>query len=252
MSASRVPVNITVKMGGRDVTEYVESVQVIQPANALCREFQLTFRAWTNIQPAERWDIWASYDEGAADAELLIRQGVVPPDRQLEVVVEEGAAPLLTVKGYDSVWLAQRRTPLQTIVLAGSAADAAQAIERYTGPIGRYRLHILPGMSMSQVVGYLAQQAGFLVECRIPNRTVAPFVVPPESSYWRAISDLVAPWAPYIYYKAETNTVVISDPISAQSGVGPKMNIPAELIQKIHGMPSYTKKIQRVLITVAQ
>jgi len=250
MTASRIPVSFLVTMGDRDITDYVESCYIKQGTDILFREFTITFRAWHNIQSDETWNIWASYDPAAPKAELLIRNGIVPPDRQPNFVLAQGQAPLVTLNGYDYVWLAQRRCPRQTLVFAHTIGGVNRVVSDYDKPLGKYRA-ITGRSTLNQMLEYLGALAGINVKCKLPVRAISPMVIEPTMSYWRAMMELARPWAPYIYYMNNDNTLVFEDPASAQSTVsGPVLNLHKDMIKRTQGIPSYTKTINRVIVEV--
>ena len=249
MTATRVPVSFLVTMGDRDISDFVETCYVKQATDILFREFTITFRAWHNIQPEEKWNIWASYDPATPKAELLIRNGIIPPDRQPSFSYSQGNAPLVTVTGYDYIWLAQRRCPRQTLVFADKIGGVNRAIAEYKDPIGSYRA-ITGRSTLSRMLSYLGGLAGVRVNCKLPKRSISPMVMSPDVSYWRAMMELARPWAPYIYYQNNDNTVIFEDQISSQTSSGSVMNLSADMIQSMQGIPSITKTINRVIVKV--
>ena len=63
--------------------------------------------------------------------------------------------------------------------------------------------------------------------------------------------ELARPWAPYIYYMNNDNTVAFEDPVSAQSTIsGPVANLHADTVKKTDGIHAYTKSINRVIVEV--
>jgi len=241
--------SLLVTMGDSDVTKYVKSCYVKQGTNILFRQFTILFEAWNNIQPDEVWNIWASYDPTDPKAELLIRNGVIPPDQQPEFTIAAGESPRIRVTGYDYVWLAQRRFPRQTLVLADTMGAANRAVADYDDIIGAYRV-VTRRSSLRKALRYLGNQAGIRVDCRLPRRALSPIIINPTMSYWRAMLELARPWAPYIYYEATRNTVVFEDPLTAQVTTGSNLELHADTIKSMSGVHSITKNINRVIIEV--
>ena len=111
----------TIYMDKRDVTPWILSVAVEQ-IDSIHRKFTLTFGGWHTFDESNRWDIFESYDPTNPRAECLIRNGVIPADRQRIVRVEKNDVPKITAEGYEYVWLAKRRVGLAVFsVRLGSA-----------------------------------------------------------------------------------------------------------------------------------
>lgn len=252
-------------MNRRDVTQWVSSIDIEHPRRTLYRQWTFNFNAWSNLEAGARWDIFATYDSSDPRAEVMSRQGILPPDRERRrLVISAASVPTLTVRGYDLAWIMQRRQPAETIILVPSSTyqieeragapvlienSVAGAIDRYTGPVGRYRVWSYT-KTLHQAVTKLARAAGVNVRLLLPNHDIQPVVIPPTSSYWKAISDLVAPWKPRYYYRDSTNTLVIVDPVTRHYRVGRTLELPSEAIQRLTGHPVEFKRARRLLVRV--
>ena len=215
----------TIYMDKSDVTKWVRSVEVAQ-MDSVNRKFILKFNAWSSFSPANRWDIFGSYDAANPQNEILIRNGVIPDDRPRTVSVAGGATPqmpTITAEGYEAVWLAKRRGPRDTIVMVPARSniteDVRKAIEQSREEVGTYR--VWTGCAtLHQAVKKLARAAGLNVSVKIPDYPMVPHVVPKSSSFWREITNLTNPYAPHKYYVRSTNTLVIADKQDAIMGAG--------------------------------
>jgi len=237
-------------MGGRDITDWTSEIHIEQGENTLYGSFRVTLRGYHNLELGVPWDIYASYDGTVPRAELLMRAGVIPPDIQPDISID-GDVPTITVQGYEAIWLMQRKRPRQTLVFARDPNNARRAVASYTDPIGVYTTVTMgPRMTLRGVVTTLAHMAGFRCEFRIEDLPLDPFVMPPDSSYWRQISDLVESQAPYIHFDSGTNTLMITDPVAAQCGVGSTMNLPEHLIKSLTDVPVRKRKANRVIVRI--
>jgi len=250
MSSELVPFQLLIHMGDRDITPYVERAHIFHQRDTLFREFTLEFRAWHNFQIDEHFDIWGSYDSAEPKAELLIRNGIIPPDRQPEFTLQAGEAPKYVVKGYDYVWLMQRRCPRQTLVYADTRGGARRAVEEYNGPIGAYRV-ITGRSSLRRVLYHLGGLGGVNVEVQLPRRALNPVVIPPTRSYWRAMLEIARPWAPYIYYAHSTNTLFFVDAHTANTGITSSVvELTDEMVLSAQGLKSRRKTVNRVVLEI--
>jgi len=245
------PVSMTVYMNKRDITKWVTRVAVEQAPHTLYRQATVVLAGWYAIELAKRWDIYASTDLAVPRSSLLLSGAVVPPDRRPETVVA-GGVPITTVTLYDWAWLAQRRTPRQTLVIAPKRELAVAEVERYLaeedGPVGRYQ--IIEAPTMHAAVAALAVQAGFHVDLRIPDYAMAPLVVDPKQSLWKTIYSLVEPFQPQVFFRHNTAKVAIVDRIGRAVGVGPTLSLSATAIEALSASSLPYRNTRRVLIQV--
>jgi hypothetical protein len=253
-------------MNNRDVTNWITSVDIEHPRKTLYRQWIFRFAGWSAIEENATWDLFGSYDPaGEPRAEILSRAGILPPDRErARLVVAVGKMPRLEIRGYDFVWIAQRKRPRETIVVVPSSAyiveeidgrpvlrenSVAGALNRHEGPIGKYRVwtHV---STIADAVRRLGNAAGVRVDCRLPRAPMIPYVIPPASSFWEAILELVAPWKPRIYYRDSTKTLVIVDPLHSHYGIAGSLTIPAGVVKRITGFPIVQKRTRRILIRI--
>lgn len=252
-------------MNQRDVTDWISAVDVRQPRGAIYRQFDVTFAGWNAIEGYEagaRWDIFATHDETEPRGEILIRAGAVPPDRDRTVIVARGAIPSVTVRGYDNVWMMQRRRPTDTIVaIPGTGltfdqvdgqevtrqSSVEEALDRYDGPVGRIRVWQYV-RTIGDACRRLGNEAGVRVDFRIPDHDLKSVVIPATSSYWQAIRDLVKPWAPDYYFRRSLNTLTILDPESPRYVIGRRFNLSADNVPRITVRPITTNRIRRVIV----
>jgi len=254
MSSALAKFGATVYMNRRDVTPWVQSLKIEQPRRCLYRYFEATFAGWSAVEEGARWDVFATYDPGTTDrAELVIRNGFVPYDRERSMAVARGTQPTLTVRGYDLTWRALRLRPASTIVMLPGSADVASveaALREHSGPVGRY-ITWAHMDSMHAAVTALCNRAGLNVSTQVPNHALAPYVVDPAKSYWDAALELVAPFAPNpVIYRRSDNTIVIADPASAPYQLGRTMELPEQLIKAARGLPIKHRRTKRVLVRV--
>jgi len=243
---------ITVYMDKSDVTKWIRSVEITQ-MDSVNRRFVLKFNAWHSFTPANRWDIFGSYDPVNPRQEILIRNGVIPEDRPRTISIgDAGTAkmPTVTATGYEAVWLAKRKGPRETIIMVPGwrnvIADVTKAIEEYDGEVGTYR--VWTGCySLHRAVQKLARAAGINVSVKIPDYTMVPYVVPPENSYWREITKLTDPYSPHKYYVRSTNTLVIADKEDAIMGAGSKLILTGDVIGPLTARPKMTRRVRRVI-----
>ncbi len=255
----------TIYMDRRDVTAWVTNVEILHPRRTLYRQWTFNFAGWSNLVAGARWDIFATYDSSEPRAEIMSRGGVIPPDRERRrLVVSAASVPTLQVRGYDLAWMAQRRQPPETIILVPNSTyqveeregapvlienSVAGAIERHTGPVGRYRVWSYT-KTVRQAITKLARAAGLNARILLPNHDIIPTVIPPTSSYWKAIQDLAAPWKPRYYYRDSTNTLVIVDPASRHYRIGRTLDLPSKTITELVGAPVEFKRARRLLVRV--
>ena len=251
---------------GEDVTASVTSVQVEQPAETIYRTFRLDLVGAHNIGVDSRVDIY--YNAAGGDREtLVIRQGLLAPTWSQILKVGrvrssgEAITPSVTLEGFDGVYLATRRAPLATVVLASDRQLAAKAVKGANGPVGRWRF--VRARTLHDAVRWLAGAAGLRIELgAIPNHPFSARVLEPlgagrqpasgSSSYWSHLFDLLEPWAPDIYYRRESNTVVIVDRLSPRVSGNPFVTqLPQDLISNLTGRPRRRRHVRRVVAEVA-
>lgn len=247
---------LTVYMDKRDVTKWITGVEVEQK-NSIHRQFRLTFAGWHSFDETNRWDIFESYDPvGNPRAEILIRNGVIPADRQRVVAVKPGSVPTITALGYEYIWLAKRRAPAETVILVPSTRNVEQdvglAIANYKGgEIGAYR--VWSGVrDLHTAIKRLMSAARIRVQVRIPNYELSAYVVDPSFSYWKAVEKLTDPFAPVRYYIRSTNTIVIADPTQTFMGSGTTLNLPEEAVKVLDVQPQRLRRIRRILMRKTQ
>ena len=254
-----------VYMNQRDVTPWITSIEIEHPRRTLYRQWTFNFAAWSNLESGARWDLFATYDDAEPRAEIMSRGGILPPDRERRrLIVAAASVPRLQVRGYDFAWMAQRRQPAETIILVPSSAykveerdgrpilienSVAGAINRYQGPIGKYRVWTHT-RTLHQAIQKLGRAAGVNTRILIPNHDLIPTVIEPTKSFWQAIVDLVAPWAPRIYYRDSTNTLVFVDPLARHYGIDRTLELPSESIAEMVGAPVEFKRIRRILARI--
>ena len=254
-----------VYMNRRDITPWITRIEIEHPRRTLYRQWTFTLAAWSNLEEDARYDIFVTYDPTEPRAEIMSRGGILPPDRQRKrLTVSAVSVPTLTIKGYDLVWLAQRRQPAETVILVPNSTyqveerdgapvlienSVAGAIDRYTGPVGRYRVWSYT-RTIHQAVTKLGRAAGVNVRLLMPNHDLIPTVIPPTSSYWKAMQDLTAPWKPRIYYRDSTNTLVFVAPTSRHYRIGRTLELPSEVISEMTGAPVEFKRARRLLVKV--
>jgi hypothetical protein len=243
-------VSCTVYMDRRDVTPWVKSVE-IDHDDSMTRKFNIEFTAWHSFGTEGRWDIFGSYDAANPRAEVLIRNGLLDPAQRKQVSLSRRSAPRITAKGYEWVWLAQRRRPSKTIVFApafGNLDAAVQvALANYDGPIGEYVVWY--GIDSNHtLVQKLMQAVGVNTSCRFPRHSVAPFVMDPEKSYYKQVLEIVEPYAVQPYYVRSTNTIVLSDQRDAAMGAGNTMRIPDEIVDNLVARPRFRSRPTRVIV----
>jgi hypothetical protein len=236
-------------MGGRPVTAWVDSVSVNQALHCYYREFTVTLRGWHDIDPSAAWDIYGSHDPTNPYSEILIRAGVVPPDR-LPTVQWDGDVPLITVQGYDWAWMAQRRMSPTTLVLAPDQVSARKAAMA-AGEASLGRWSWVRAATMHDAIRQLSLLAGFTADIRIPNAPLAVQVIDPTQSLWAAITSVTDPWAPKIYFRRTENRVVFADRATAGMAVGSTLAIPADVVKgPITAAPTAYRYVSRVIVKV--
>ena len=245
-----VPISARVLMGGRDVTRYVTALSVTQPPRQLHREWTLTLAGWTHVDPAAKWDIFVGYGGGG---EVLVRQGVIPPDWQPTITVgPHSAVPGLEISGVDWAWVAARVRRPDTIVVAPDHRQARRAIARFEDrherrPIGR--VTILTAATMHAAVQQLGALAGFAVVPLLPDYKLQGHVCDPHDAIWDAIWRLVAPFAPVALFRRERNEVVIADrPLLARAQT--EIAIGESMITELRIEPVRDGYIRRVLVRI--
>jgi len=232
-------------MDQRDVTRWVSSLAVSQEPDCYYRTFALTFRGWHSVDPAARWDIYGSRDEATPRETVLIRAGIVPPDRQPIVTVDKKGLSV-AVTGYDWAWMAQRRAPTSTVVLAPTRSAARRAIEAYNAFVGRWQW--VEAATLHDAVTRLGALAGFWAELRIPNYSLTSYVMDPQKSYWEGIANLLEPLAPRIYFRRTESRVLIADRAAQWIGIGSVLKLSENQITSVEAGPSFFKYVRRVLL----
>lgn len=245
---------VTVYMNERDITHWVAGLDIFQPRSTIYRQFDVTLAGWHFLeyyQTGARWDIYASHDADDPRAESLIRAGVVPPDRERAMLVQSQAVPTVTLRGYDNIWIAQRRRPSDTLVVVPGAGfgdgSVEAALERYDGPVGRYTVWNYTA-TIRRAVERLGNEAGVRIDYRLPDLDLLPFVVPPTRSYWEAIVELVRFWQPEIYYRRAYNRLLLLDPEAPRYGVGRTLKIGPENLARVDALPVVRNRIRRVIL----
>jgi hypothetical protein len=242
-----VKLQVTVYMDRRDVTQWCETISWGNAVHEVYRDFSLTFKGWHSIAPGASWDIYGTRDPLVPRSEVLIRNGVIPPDRQ-PVVSFAGDELRMTVTGYDWPWMAQRRCPSDTVVVASSRKLARSAIDKAEGPVGRWRW--IPAPTLHDAVRSLGSLAGFTCELRIPNFRISSQVLDPTKSYWQSILEFTECLAPEYLFRRTENRVLITDRVARLQGVGSTMVLSEAAIKGIEAGPTRFRYVRRVLIEV--
>ena len=230
-------------MDQRDVTPWVESLRIEQPADAIFRRFSLRLRGWHNVNLQVTWDIFGEPPAGTENSQLWIRRGQIPPDRPPQIDVN-GAA--IDINGYDGAYFAVRRTPRQTLVLCDDPREADQLISQATEPIGRVR--ILPRLrTVSDAVTALGLLAGFRVRWSGLDPDLGAFISSPTDSYWSMISTLINPLRPLTIYWPETGTLYVLDRVDGTQAFFPPIRLEADAISGVRLDTSVFRKVSRVV-----
>lgn len=237
--------SFTVYMDKRDVTEYVSSLKITQTPSTYYREFEVVLKGWHFVSPSAAWDIYGTRKLSEPRQALLIRNGVVPPDRQGTVTID-GSVPSITLNGYDWAWMAQRRQPTSTVVLAPTAKAARAEVLQAGEFVGRWSW--VPATTMHQAVQALAAFGGFTVDMRMPNYNLTAYVVDPGKSYWDAIIGLIEPYLPRVYFRRSENRVLISDCAAQWLGIGTKLPLGQAAVRSITAASTRFKYVRRVLL----
>jgi hypothetical protein len=239
--------DLNVYMDSRPVKIWWESVTWGNPTHEVYRSFSITFIGWHEFSRASRWDIYGTRDPAVPRSELLIRQGIVPPDRQ-PVVSFDGKELRMTVAGYDWAWMAQRQTPTNTLVVASSTALAQRAVRESQNPVGRWRW--IPAATLHDAVRQLGLLAGFTADLRIPNYRFSAALLDPAKSYWQHILDLTEPFAPEYFFRRTESRVLIADRAARAQAVGTTMALSEQTIKGVEAGPSVFKYVRRVIVRV--
>lgn len=245
-----VPIALRVVMGGHDVTRWVTSVTWRQSPRQLHREWAVTLTGWTQVDRTMRWDIAAGYGGGH---ELVIRQGIIPPDWQPSLSIgPRDRGPTLSIRGVDWAWVAARVRRSDTIVLAPDGRQARRALrifqERAPGrPAGA--VTTLRATTMHEAVVRLGTLAGMHVVALVPDYKIQGYVCDPERSIWESIWALVSPFAPLAYFRRERNEVVIADRAHAV-GAATRMALPVSVITAAEIAPIREPNLRRVLVRI--
>lgn len=281
MSGQTFPLRYTVYANKRDLTKWVTRVEIEQPRGCLYRQFTVTLAGWSALEEGASWDIFATLDSATPRAVDLIRNGIVPPDRERAILVRRGEVPKVQVTGYDYVYVMMRRAPRDTIVVVpnsglewGVASDGRRylventvqrALDEYDSgsrlgagyvassssmPVGQYQIWAFV-RDLHALLKRLCSVAGTNYNIRLPNYQLKPFVIPPSMSYWQAIRELVRPYAAEISYDRDRNSVSIIDPLVAQyMPAGATLTLPAGALTSIRGEPQTRKRVRRVIVAV--
>lgn len=254
----------TVYMDRRDVTKWVTALTVTQPRNCLYRQADIIFEGWSSLADDADWDVFGSYDPTSPRDEILLRTGKIPEDRERAITIRGGANPAIKIRIYDQVWQAQRRAPRETVVMVprnGYVWDVVDghrvlrensvetAIRNHGGPIGRYRVWQRID-TMHDAVRELGDAAGINTRVLLPDYPMQPRVLDPTACYWDLMRDLVAPYAPEIWYERQNNTIVFVDPLAARYDVGRTIELPNQTIRNIRALPVMRRRVRRVIIQV--
>lgn len=237
---------LSLLMGGRDLTKWAESISVSQSEHTLYRQWSATLRGFVDVDLTARWDIYGSYDAETPYSEVVMRGGVVPPDNPPTVSVDRAGVPSITLAGYDWAWMVQHITAPSTIVLAPTFAAARAAVVRESGPVGRYS--VVQATTIHGAVLALAAMAGIRVELRLPDAALAPNVLDPSQSVWDSIMGLVEPWAPVIYFRRDSNTVLIGDRLAEITLTDTVATFGDAAIRKLAVTPRRTRNLRRILV----
>lgn len=236
----------------RDVTPWVQELTVEQPERELYLQWTIQLAAWSEITPGATWDVYGTYSPSTDPRAVSIgRAGVLPPDRELRLVVARQTVPSLTLVCYDRVWLAQRRGPSQTLVLipGSDRGRVREALEAHDGAVGSYR--VLTNVStMHRAVTRLLAMAGLRVRLAVPDYDLQPTVVDPSQSYLAAALDLLTPYRPDYWVDRWSNTLVFADPIAPAYNLRRRLSLPAERIESISGAPVEYLRARRVILRV--
>lgn len=236
-------------MAGRDVSQWCTGLQVTQRPRELHREWAVTLVGFTALDRAARWDIVAEYGAGGGTGEVLVRQGIVPPDWQPTIDVGPRNAPVrVEVRGVDWAWIAARVRPPGTLVIAPDARSASRALAAYRGQgIGR-TVHVR-AETMHGAVRQMGKLAGFTVAPLLPDYRLQGHVVDAASAVWDAIWALAAPFAPVAYARRERNEIVIADRVDAIGGAEP-LGLGADSIASMAIEPIRAANLRRIVLTI--
>jgi hypothetical protein len=246
-----VRISYTVYMDQRDVTPWVDALEVLQERRQLYRQARIAFRGWFPIALTGKWDIYGSTDPAVPRSSLLLRRGIIAPDQQGTVNVRRTDVTNCAVTIYDWAWVAQRITPCATIVAAATVNEAIKAVAaagQQAWPVGRWQY--LPAKTMHDAVRGLAQMAGFTVELHLPNYELAPTVVDPRRSIWEAIWSLVEPFRPEAFFRRERNALVIADGLDVFLGIGGRLQLTEQSIISGSFTPQMFRHLRRVIVRI--
>ena len=244
---------LTAYMGQSDVTSWVTSARYTQAARTYFDEVALTFAGgWDALDTAARWDIYGSHDVTNPRAELIIRAGIVPPDRPREAMLSRTASPTISITVVAAGWILQRISPRETLVLlpalvAGRRPDPREALSRYAGVVGRWAT-VQPLDTAAAAVAFVAGMAGCRVDWRLTDWRFTPYVWPPDRSAWATILEICRGAHPEYSYNAVDNVLAISPPTDEAFPVGPVMELPVSLIRDATALPVKTKRFKRLSV----
>lgn len=247
----------TVYMNQRDVTPWVRAIALSQQPNSYYRSAKVTFAGWNVLEDSALWDIFGTYDPANPRSEILLYHGGTPAEQPATVTVEPGVVPLVEVTINDWAWFAQRITPADTLVIAPTLDQATMTVERdspgaqptrYQVPVGSWRW--LKAGRFKEAVQALANLGGFNITVNTPDYRLQPYTVPPQKSIWQAIYDLAAPYAPEVLFRRTECRVILADQLQRFQGVGSRLELPVEAIEKLVATPKVVDYTRRVLLQV--
>jgi len=280
MAGASTPLRYSVYVDHKEITPWVIAVEIEQPRRTIYRKAEITLAGLSPdaIPAGGRWDVFGSYDPANPRQVDLIRNGYLPPDKDQAVLVTGREVPKLKLTVYDFVWVLQRRTPEETLVFVpgnGIVWDHTPdgvyyvvenqiqtAIDNLTGiirdpykptpkfPAGRYRVlnFVRTAYHAAYVLGLLA---GVRVNWQLPDYKIQPYAIGAGKTYWDAILDLAAPYAPEVYYRRDWNSLNLVDPLTRKwQPAGEVMNLPAGLVTSVRGAPQTRRTIRRVIVRV--
>ena len=240
----------TVYMNGSPVTWFVQTVSPSNSPGSYYRQCLLVFKGWHDIDitalPA--WDVYASHDPTDPRGELIIRNGVIPPDQPPRFTFD-GGVPTTEVMVYDWAWLAQRvRDDRHTLVIASDATAARRAVMSYVGPVGDWRY--LQASTLHQAITQLAALVGMWIDIRLPNARFSAKVFAPGTTLWNAILQLAEPFAPEPYFRRAEGRMLLADRAAAAQGAGSSLALSEKVVKSIAGGTRIAHVVRRVLVQV--
>lgn len=234
-----------VYMDRRDISPWVESVDVQQQPDTVYSEWTVVLNGWHNVNLDGSYDIYSSPDGTVTPNQLLIRRGMLAPDRPPEVDTTNGK---ITLHGYDWFYFACRRTPAQTIVITASNQAPESTIRKINpGAIGATRIYT--GVRrLSDAVSLLGGLAGFRTVWIGDNYDMSTAVVDPSKSYWEAIRDITGTQRPLPIVSPENSAIYFVSRLMAGYQLFPAVSLSTVAVQNMTLGPSAYRKIRRVLM----